>query len=137
MPTTSKPQNVDEYIARFPPDVRAALKTVRAAIRKALPDSEEAISYGMPTFRHGGGYVIYFAGWKKHFSLYPVTARLAERFKKELAACEMSGKGTVRFPLSKPVPVKLVAAIAKFRAREAAEQRKMKAAAKSKVNRRG
>ena len=137
MPSTSKPETIDEYIAGFPPDVRKALKTVRATIRKALPGSEEAISYGIPTFRHGGGYVIYFAGWKKHFSLYPVTARLAERFKKELGDYEMSGKGTVRFPLSEPVPIKLVAAIAKFRAREAAEQRKVKGAAKAKVNRRG
>jgi uncharacterized protein YdhG (YjbR/CyaY superfamily) len=137
MPPTSKPETVDEYIAGFPPDVRAALKTVRATIRKALPGAEEAISYGMPTFRHGGGYTIYFAGWKKHFSLYPVTTRLTERFKKELQGYETSGKGTVRFPLSEPVPVKLVAAMAKFRAKEAAEQRRVKAAGKAKVNRRG
>ena len=120
MKATSTPKNVNEYIAAFPPDVRAALKAVRATIRKALPGAEEAISYGMPTYKKDGRYVIYFAGWKKHFSLYPVTSGLAAAFKDELAPYELSGKGTVRFPLSGRVPVKLIAAIAKFRARESA-----------------
>ena len=117
-----RPRTLDQYIAGFPPDVRDVLETVRAAIRKALPGADEAISYGMPTFKRNGRYVIYFAGWKQHVSIYPVTARLAAAFKKEFARYEMSGKGTIRFPLSEPAPVKLIAAIAKFRDKEAAER---------------
>jgi uncharacterized protein YdhG (YjbR/CyaY superfamily) len=133
---TVPPKTVSEYIATFPPDVRAALRTVRATIRKALPDAEEAISYGIATFRRKGSNIIYFAGWKKHFSLYPSTARLAAAFKEQLAPYEVSGKGTIRFPLSEPVPEKLIAALAKFRAKEAAERSKAKAGS-AKVSRRG
>ena len=133
---TAPPKTVSEYVAAFPPGARDVLKTVRTTIRKALPDAEEAISYGMPTFRRHGSSIIYFAGWKKHFSLYPSTARLAAAFKEQLAPYEVSGKGTIRFPLSEPVPVKLIAALAKFRAKEAAERSKAKAGS-AKVSRRG
>ena len=117
--TTAKPRSIDAYLARFPPEVRRSLATVRTSIAKALPGAEEAISYGIPAFKVDGRTVIYFAGWKEHYSLYPVTRRLTEKFKDALGPYEVSGKGTVRFPLSAPVPTKLIAAMAKFRAREA------------------
>jgi uncharacterized protein YdhG (YjbR/CyaY superfamily) len=117
--------SVDEYIATHPDEVQAVLQRVRGAIRKALPDAEEAISYQIPTYRLHGGAVLYFAGWKRHYSLYPTTDHLVEAFKDELAPYEVN-KGTIRFPLSQPVPLKLIERIAKFRAKEAAERTKAK-----------
>jgi uncharacterized protein YdhG (YjbR/CyaY superfamily) len=123
------PKNVDEYIAGFPRSVQTVLKRVRTTIRKAVPGAEEAISYQMPTFKLNGRYVLYFAGWKQHYSLYPSTDPLVAAFKDDLAPYEVSGKGTIRFPLSEPVPVKLITGIAKFRAKEV-KQREMVAARK-------
>ena len=120
-------KSVDEYTATFPEGVQAILRRVRGAIRKALPGAEEAISYQIPTYRMHGGYVVYFAGWKQHYSLYPATGRLVAAFKDDLAPYEVS-KGTIRFPLSQPVPVKLIERIAKFLAKEAAERAKAKRA---------
>ena len=110
-------KSVDEYIAAQPGPVRKALRQVRNTIRKALPGAEEVISYNIPAYRLHDERVIYFAGWKQHFSLYPAGARLAAAFKKEFAPYELR-KGTIRFPLSDPVPVKLITRIAKFRAKE-------------------
>lgn len=126
------PQNIDEYIAGFPRDVQVVLERVRSTIRKAVPRAEEAISHRIPTYRLHGRYVIYFAGWKQHYSLYPANARLVAAFKDDLAPFEVNDKGTIRFPLSAPVPVKLVAGIAKFLAREVAEREKTKAPAAKK-----
>jgi uncharacterized protein YdhG (YjbR/CyaY superfamily) len=112
--------SVDEYIATFPEDVQAILQRVRSIIRKAVPDADELISYQIAGYKLHGRRVIYLAGWKNHFSLYPVTDRLVEAFGDELAPYEI-GKGTIRFPLSEPVPVKLIERIAKFRAKEASE----------------
>jgi uncharacterized protein YdhG (YjbR/CyaY superfamily) len=123
------PKNVDEYIAGFPRSVQTVLKRVRTTIRKAVPGAEEAISYQMPTFKLNGRYVLYFAGWKQHYSLYPSTDPLVAAFKDDLAPYEVSGKGTIRFPLSEPVPVKLINGIAKFRAKEV-KAREMVAAKK-------
>ncbi len=114
------PSTVDEYIAGFPPDMRQILERVRRTIRRALPAAEEAISYNIPVFRLYGQSVIYFAGWKEHYSLYPSNVRLQAAFKRELAPYEVSGRGTIRFPLSGRVPSKLIAGIARFRAKEAA-----------------
>jgi uncharacterized protein YdhG (YjbR/CyaY superfamily) len=115
-------KSVDEYIATFPEDVQAILQRIRGIIRKAVPEADEMISYQIPTYKLQGARVIYFAGWKQHYSLYPATEQLVEAFKDELAPYEVS-KGTIRFPLSKPVPVKLIERIAKFRAQEAADIR--------------
>ena len=123
-------QSVTEYLAAQPKAVQKALKVVRATIRKAIPGGEEAISYQIPAYKLNGRVVIYFAGWKEHYSLYPSGRRLEAEFKDELAPYEVSGKGTIRFPVSEPVPVKLIAAIAKYRAKESAELHKAKAAAK-------
>jgi len=112
---------VDEYIAAQPIAVQSVLERVREAIRGAAPDAQELISYRIPTYRFPGGGVLYFAGWKRHYSLYPANERLMAAFKDALAPYEIE-KGTIRFPLSAPVPVKLIADIANFRARESIEQ---------------
>ena len=112
-------RSVDEYIATFPPAVQAVLQRVRTTIHKAVPKAEEAISYQIPTFKLHGSYVVYFAGWKRHYSLYPASRRLVAAFKHELAPYEVD-KGTIRFPLSTTVPTGLIGRIAKFLAKEAA-----------------
>ncbi len=101
-------QSVDDYIASQPEAARAVLQRVRAAIRKAVPAAEETISYNMPAYKLHGEAMLYFAGWKRHYSLYPATARVLAAFKDELAAYEID-KSTIRFPLSEPVPAKLIA----------------------------
>ncbi|HET7745686.1 MAG TPA: DUF1801 domain-containing protein [Vicinamibacteria bacterium] len=98
---------VDAYIARQPAVAQSALRRVRAIIRKVLPDAEETISYGIPAYKQDGRAVVYFAGWKHHWSLYPVTEAVRAKLGAALDAYELS-KGTVRFPLAEPVPVRLV-----------------------------
>ena len=112
-------KTVDDYIGAQPEAVQRVLDRVRRAIRKAAPQAEESISYQMPTYKVNGKRMLYFAGWKQHFSLYPANDRLVAAFKDELAPYEIE-KGTIRFPLSRPVPVKLIERIAKFRAGEIA-----------------
>ena len=120
-------KSVDQYIATFPEDVQAILQRVRRTIRKAVPSADEVISYQIPAYTLRGARVIYFAGWKEHFSLYPATKTLVSALKEDIAPYKVS-KGTIRCPLSKPVPVKLIERIAKFRAKEAAELAKAKPA---------
>ena len=123
--------SVDEYIASHPEAVQGLLKRVRSTLRKAVPEAKEVISYKIPTYKLPGGPVLYFAGWKRHYSLYPATDHVVEAFKDDLAPYEVD-KGTIRFPFSEPVPVKLIERIAKFRAKEVAEREKAKAAAPNK-----
>jgi uncharacterized protein YdhG (YjbR/CyaY superfamily) len=122
-------RSVDEYIASQPKAAQVTLERVRSAIRKAVPKAEEVISYKIPTYKLHGSPVLYFAGWKEHYSLYPATAHVVAAFKNDLAPYELS-KGTIRFPLSEPVPVKLIERIAKFRAKEVAGRAKAAAANK-------
>jgi uncharacterized protein YdhG (YjbR/CyaY superfamily) len=110
-------KSVDEYIATLPGEVQGKLQRVRSTIRKALPEAEEGISYQIPVYKQHGGAVLYFAGWKEHFSLYPASGALVGAFAHELEPYVVS-KGTIRFPLSKSVPVRLIGRIAKFRAEE-------------------
>ena len=117
-PDRSQPTNIDDYISSFPRPTRVVLERVRSTIRQAMPGAEEAISYRIPAFKLRGRCVLYFAGWKQHYSLYPSNDRLVAAFKDDLAPYEVNGKGTIRFPLSEPVPVRLIAGIAKFRAKE-------------------
>lgn len=112
---------VDEYIAAQPKEAQAILQQVRRAIRKALPGAVEVISYQVPTYKINGGYVVYFAGWKEHFSIYPASDDLVAAFKDELTPYRVS-KGTLRFPLSEEVPVRLIERVARFLAGEAAER---------------
>jgi uncharacterized protein YdhG (YjbR/CyaY superfamily) len=121
-------KSVDDYIASQPDVVHAILGRVRNTIRRALPEAEEVISYQIPAYKLHGQPVLYFAGWQQHFSLYPVSANLLAVFKDDIAPYVVS-KGTMRFPLSHPVPVKLIGRIAKFRAKEVAARLQKKAAA--------
>jgi uncharacterized protein YdhG (YjbR/CyaY superfamily) len=116
--TTKRIDSTTAYIAAQPRTARAALRRVRSIVRKAMPGVEERISYGIPAFRLGGRTVLYMAAWTSHYSLYPSTRLLERTFRTELAPYELSHKGTIRFPLSEPVPVKLIEKIAKFRATE-------------------
>lgn len=120
----SVPKTVDEYIGAFPEDVREILEKIRALVREAAPEAQETIKYAMPTFvLHGN--LLHFAAFKHHIGLYPTPSGTAE-FKQELAAYE-SGKGSIKFPLDKPIPFDLVDKIVRFRAAENREK-----AAKSK-----
>ena len=101
---------VDEYIASFPPEVQRTLEAVRAAIRAVVPGTEERISYGIPTFSFSGRYVVYFSGWKRHVSVYPIPdadPELARAIKPYMA-----GKGTLKFALDKPIPIELIQRVA-------------------------
>ncbi len=115
--------SVDDYIDAQPMSSRKVLERVRATIRRAIPKAEETISYGIPTYKVDGAVVVYFAGWKKHYSLYPVSASV-------LAECsDVEGsytleKSTIRFPLGEPVPVGLIECIVKVRARGLAAREK-------------
>ena len=117
---------VDAYIAKQPAKAQLVLQRVRRIIRKVLPKGEETISYQIPTYKVDGQYVVYFAGWKKHWSLYPVTEAVRAKLSSELASFELS-KGTVRFPLADPVPAKLVERIVMELARAAEGRRRDKA----------
>lgn len=110
-------RTVDDYIASQPEAVRGILERVRGAIRKAAPDVIETISYNMPTYTLDGRRVLQFAVWKHHYSLYAATARVLEEFHDELAPYKIE-KGTIRFPLSEPVPVDLIKRITRFRVKE-------------------
>lgn len=114
-------KSVDQYIAAHPEEVQRILQRVRGTIRKAVPGADEVISYQIPAYKLHGSSVLYFAGWKEHYSLYPAPDHIVEAFKDDLAPYEVK-KGTIRFPLSAPVPVKLIERIAKLRAKEAAER---------------
>lgn len=109
--------SVDEYIAAHPLPVQRILERVRATIRKAVPAAEEVISYNMPTYKLNGKRLLYFSVWKNHYALYAATKQVVAAFHRELAPYKIE-KGTIRFPLSDPVPAKLIASIAKFRAKE-------------------
>lgn len=110
---------IDEYIAGFPGEVRAAMKQLRTTIKKAAPDAEEAIKYQIPTFVLNGN-LVHFGAYKKHIGFYPGSSGI-EKFRKELSAYE-GGKGTVRFPLGKPIPISLVSRIVRFRVRQNLER---------------
>lgn len=111
-------RTVDDYIASHPPATQRVLQQVRRAIRRGVPQAEEVISYSIAGYRVHGYAAIYFAGWKAHYSFYPASAKLVSAFKDRLEPYEVNNKGTIRFPLSEPVPVTLIAELAGFRAAE-------------------
>ena len=125
----ARARTIDEYIAMQPPAAQVVLEQVRGAIAKAVPDAEECISYQIPAFKLHGRVLLYFAGWKEHYSVYPASDAMIAAFDGELDAYRVS-KGTLRFSLSEPVPVKLIARIAKFRAKEVSERKLAKKAVK-------
>lgn len=105
--TDKKPStNIDEYISTFPDDIQAILEKVRQSIQKAAPDAVETMSYGIPTFNLNGKHLVFFAGWKKHISLYPIPAG-DEAFQQKISHYKKA-KGTIQFPLDKPIPYDLV-----------------------------
>jgi uncharacterized protein YdhG (YjbR/CyaY superfamily) len=118
---------IDEYIAMFPVETQSILNELRAVIHASAPDAEEAIRYGMPTFRLKGN-LVHFAAFKSHYGFYP-TSSGTEKFKPELSGYS-SSKGTIRFPLDKPIPYDLIRKIVAFRVQEnlerAAAKRKKK-----------
>jgi uncharacterized protein YdhG (YjbR/CyaY superfamily) len=116
--TTS--QAVDKYINSFPKGVRTTLKGVRQTIRKAMPGAEEAISYQILAFKLNGRDVVYFAAWKHHISLYPIP-KGDIAFRKVLSPY-VAGKGTVKFPLDKPIPFGLITRIVRFHVKEIRER---------------
>jgi uncharacterized protein YdhG (YjbR/CyaY superfamily) len=106
---------IDSYIRTFPKDVREILEKVRITIRKAAPQAEETISYRMPTFTLNGN-LVHFAAFKKHIGFYPTPSGI-ERFKEKLSGYD-GAKGSVQFPLDKPIPFGLISKIVKFRVSE-------------------
>lgn len=110
-------ESVPAYLAAQPPEVRRVLMHVRAVIRKALPRADETISYKIPTYEIAGKPAVYFAAWKRHYSIYPITAGVQRALRAELAGVDVE-KGTVRFAFDAPVPGELIARIAKQRAAE-------------------
>jgi uncharacterized protein YdhG (YjbR/CyaY superfamily) len=114
-------RNIDEYIAGFPRDVQQILQKIRTTIRRAAPQAEEVISYQMPTFRLEGN-LVHFAAFKNHIGLYP-TPSGTEKFREELSPYQ-TGKGSIRFPLDKPIPYGLIGRIVKFRVKENLERSK-------------
>ena len=120
---------VDGYLALQPEKVRAMLEKLRQVIKKAAPGAEEVISYQMPAFKFHG-MLVWYAAFKNQYGLYPLPKTL-EVFKDKLAPYELS-KGTVRFPFNKPVPVKLVTEIIKYRVKENTEKALLKSAAAAK-----
>jgi uncharacterized protein YdhG (YjbR/CyaY superfamily) len=116
-------KSVDDYLAAQPLVAQSALHCVRSTIRKAVPEADESMSYGIPTYKLHGERLLYFAGWKKHYSLYPATKRLLAAFNGDLGNAEVV-KSTLRFSFAEPVPVKLIERIAGFRATEVTKKSK-------------
>ena len=108
----STPLNIDEYIAGFPNDIQKILKKIRATIRKAAPQAKETIKYQMPTFTLEGN-LVHFAAFKNHIGFYPTPSGI-EEFQQELSGYD-GAKGTIRFPLDKPIPYELISKIVAFR----------------------
>ena len=108
----TKFQSIDEYIAACPPDSQDYLQEIRKLIRRLVPDAKERISYQMAAFERNGKNIIHFAGWKKHVSLYPVPAG-SEAFERQIAKY-VDGKGTVKFLLDEPLPIKLIEKVVKL-----------------------
>jgi len=117
------PKTIDEYIALFPKDVQEMLEKIRVTIKKAAPSAEETINYQMPTFTLKGN-LVHFAAYKGHIGFYPTPTGI-ENFKKELSIYE-GAKGSVKFPLDKPIPYGLIGKIVKFRVKENLERAEAK-----------
>lgn len=112
MPPMKKYSSVDEYIADFPVDIREILENIRRVVKESAPGAEESISYGMPGFKLNGQRLVYFSAWKKHIGFYGASSAV-EPFKKELSSYKIL-KGTIQFPLEKPMPLDLIRKIVKY-----------------------
>ena len=116
-------KDTDEYILQFPTEVQAKLQELRAVIKQTAPDAEETISYAMPAYKFKG-ILVYFAGHKNHIGFYPASSGIAN-FEKELSGYTTS-KGTVQFPLNKPLPMDLIKMIVEFRVAENLQKAELK-----------
>lgn len=116
MAKRSTAKTIDEYIAEFPPATQERLQEVRALVRAAAPEATETISYAIPTFDLNGRHLVHFAGYAKHIGLYP-TPGASEEFREELKPYKQ-GKGSVQFPLSRPMPRDLIRRMVEFRVAE-------------------
>ncbi len=115
-PNRSTANSIDEYIAEFPAETRRVLEEVRALIKASAPGATEMISYAMPTFDLNGRHLVHFAGYEKHVGFYPVPSGIAA-FEEELKPYKR-GKGSVQFPLGRPMPTDLIRRIVEFRVDE-------------------
>lgn len=111
----TKFENIDSYIASFPEETRKLLQQLRITISKAAPEAKETINYGMPTFTLKGN-LVHFAAFKNHIGFYPTPSGI-EAFKKELSGYD-GAKGSVQFPIVKPIPFDLISKIVEFRVKE-------------------
>ena len=121
MVSKSQFRTIDEYIAEFPENVRDILEELRRVIRQAAPQAQEAIRYGIPTFRLNGN-LVHFAAFKNHIGFYPTPSAI-EDFKEELSSYRQA-KGSVQFPINKPIPYDLVRKIVKYRVKESLKSEK-------------
>lgn len=112
---SAKPENISAYISNFPDQVQHTLEELRETIRKAAPEAKETINYGIPTFTLNGN-LVHFAAYKNHIGFYPAPSGI-EAFKAELSGYEMA-KGSVKFPINKPLPLELISRIVDFRRQE-------------------
>jgi uncharacterized protein YdhG (YjbR/CyaY superfamily) len=113
---------VDDYLATLPDDRRAAVEELRRTINAAAPDATETIAYDMPALRsHGGQFLVSYAAYKNHYSLFPASGAVVEALGEELTPY-LAGKGTIRFPASRPIPTALVTKIVKIRVGENKER---------------
>ena len=109
-------KTIDEFISQYPPEVQTILQKIRALIQKSAPGAEEAMAYGIPTFKLNSKNLVHFSAFKEHIGFYPTPAGI-EKFRKELSAYE-GAKGSVKFPLTKPIPYALIGKITQFRVKE-------------------
>jgi uncharacterized protein YdhG (YjbR/CyaY superfamily) len=119
----SPPASVEAYMAGLPQEYRAALEKLRATIKAAAPEATEAISYQMPAFKDHGRLLVSYAAFKDHYSLFPMSTKVIEALGEELKPYA-SGKGTIRFELDRPLPVRLVKKVVKVRLDENAARRR-------------
>ena len=122
MMPAKKPKTIDEYIESFPKNVQSVLEKLRATVQEAAPEAVQSISYDMPTFKLNGKRLVYFSAWKNHIGFYSIP-KGNETFRKELSPYE-GEKGSLRFPLEKPIPYDLVKKIVTFRMKEIQDENK-------------
>lgn len=108
-------ENIDDYINAFHGETKEILEKIRKTVREAAPEATESINYGIPTFKLAGN-LVHFAAYKNHIGFYPAPSGM-EEFKKEVATFK-TGKGTLQFPLDKPIPYELITEIVQFRVAE-------------------
>jgi uncharacterized protein YdhG (YjbR/CyaY superfamily) len=126
-----KPTSVGQYLATLPADVRERVEQIRAVIHEVVPDGEDVISYAIPAVKLAGKIVVYYSGWRQHVSMYPIPQGTAA-FEKRMAPY-IAGKGTLKFPLSDPLPVALIKDVVRAHVKRcelAAEASKSKSVAK-------